>query len=80
VVPLLEERVGIAHVSGRIIYPADLLPLNSGPYALLLAFTAILEGHSPFEFREKWININKNGLLVWPIANIINFRFQSYNT
>lgn len=43
---------------------------------LLLTFTALLEGGSPSEYlQEKWIKINTGGLLVWPAANIINFRY-----
>lgn len=47
--------------------------------SLLLTFTSVLEGSlAEFlnqDFKDKFININKNGLIVWPIANIINFRY-----
>jgi protein Mpv17 len=45
--------------------------------SLLLTFTYLLEGSNfdKQEFKDKFININLNGLLVWPIANIINFRY-----
>ena len=43
---------------------------------LLLTFTALLEGGSPIDYlKEKWITLNTSGALVWPAANIINFRF-----
>jgi protein Mpv17 len=47
--------------------------------SLLLTFTYLLEGSNMEtvrqEFKDKFININVNGLLVWPIANVINFRY-----
>lgn len=43
---------------------------------LLLTFTAFLDGKSASQsLKEKWITINTSGLLVWPAANIINFKF-----
>ena len=44
--------------------------------ALFLSFTAILEGGSPARYiKEKWLSIIKHGLIVWPLANFINFKW-----
>jgi protein Mpv17 len=45
--------------------------------SLLLTFTSLLEGKSLLtaDFKEKFIKININGLLIWPFANLVNFRY-----
>jgi protein Mpv17 len=46
------------------------------PYcALFLAYSALLDGKDPIEnIKEKYIPIFMNGWLVWPFANMVNFK------
>ncbi|KNC99011.1 uncharacterized protein SPPG_05961 [Spizellomyces punctatus DAOM BR117] len=47
------------------------------PYVLsFLSMTALLDGQSPWDrIQSRFVPIMVNGSIVWPIANVINFRY-----
>jgi hypothetical protein len=43
---------------------------------LFLSFSGLLNDQPPLDLvKARFVELNKNGLLVWPAANIINFKF-----
>ncbi|KAI9202371.1 uncharacterized protein BJ171DRAFT_514791 [Polychytrium aggregatum] len=74
----LDARFGAAKTASVIVTKTAVNQLCFSPLfmAMVLAYSAALEGDSPLErVRSQFVDVYTNFLYVWPVSNLVTFRF-----